>query len=175
MATKDDGSYQIAVPPGKGHLLIFGPTPDFVLKEIGWHRLYEDQPGGERYYAHAIIPYEAKAGDQPHEVSVTLRPGVTIKGRVEGPGGQKVIDASLLTTLRIEPFAPHWRGDYQIPVRDGRFEVHGLAPEASMRIVVFDAGQQWGTAVEISGKQAREDLTIHLQPCGQARGAVRRP
>jgi RNA polymerase sigma factor (sigma-70 family) len=172
VATKDNGSYQIAVPPGKGHLLVFGPTPDFVLEEVGWRRLYEDQPGGERYYAHAIIPYEAKAGDQTHEVSMSLRPGVTIKGRVDGPGGQKVSDASVLTTLRIEPFAPHWRGDYQIPVRDGRFEVHGLAPGASTRIVVFDAEQQWGTMVEISGKQAREDLAIHLQPYGQARARL---
>jgi hypothetical protein len=169
VASSADGTYQIAVPPGKGHLLVFGPNPGFVLDEIGWNRLHDDQPGGKRYYAHAIVPFEVKAGDQPHEVSVSLRPGVTIKGRIEGPGGQTVTDASVLTTLRIEPFAPHWRGDYQIPVRDGRFEVHGLAPEGSTRIAFFDVEHAWGTVVEISGKQPGEDLTIHLQSCGQAR------
>ena len=28
---------------------------------------------------------------------------------------------------------------------------------------------EWGASVEISGKQTGEDLTIRLQPCGQAR------
>ena len=124
VAGKKDGSYEIAVPSGKGHLLIFGPTPDYVLKEIGSRRLDQDQPGGQRYYAHDIIAYEAKAGDQPHDISAKLRPGVTIKGRVEGPDGQTVTDAFILTTLRIEPYNPFWRGDYQIHVRDGRFELH---------------------------------------------------
>ena len=66
VASQDDGSFQIAVPPGKGHLLIFGPTPDYVLEEIGGNRLYGDRPGGNRHYGHAIIAYEAKAGDRPH-------------------------------------------------------------------------------------------------------------
>ena len=169
MASGDDGTYRIAVPPGKGHLLFFGPTSDFVLKEIGSNRLYQDQPGGQRYHAHDIIPYEAKAGDQPHEISASFRPGVTIKGRVEGPDGQTVSHAFLLTTLRIEATNPSWRGDYQVPIRDGRFEVHGLAPEAFTRIFILDAEHRWGASVEISGKQAGEDLTIRLQPCGQAK------
>ena len=169
VASQDDGSFQIAVPPGKGHLLVFGPTGDYVLGEIGSNKLYSDQPGGTRYYAHAIIPYEVKAGDPPHEVAAALRPGVTIKGRVVGPDGQTVTDGFILTTLHIEPFNPFWRGDYQVPIRDGRFELHGLAPEASTRIYFLDPDHEWGATVEVSGKQAGEDLTVRLQPCGQAK------
>jgi len=169
VASTGDGSFQIAVPPGKGHLLIFGPTDDYVLAEIGFNRLYNDRPGGQRYHAHAIIPYEVKAGDLPHELAVPLRPGVTIKGRVEGPSGETITDAFVLTTLRIEPFNPHWRGDYQIKVRDGRFELHGLAPDASTRIHVLDPEHEWGATVEVSGKQAGEDVTVRLQTCGKAR------
>ena len=40
VASQDDGSFQIAVPPGKGHLLVFGPTGDYVLGEIGSNKLY---------------------------------------------------------------------------------------------------------------------------------------
>ena len=167
VASQDDGSFQIAVPPGKGHLLVFGPTGDYVLGEIGSNRLYSDRPGGMRYHAHAIIPYEVKAGDPPHEVAAALRPGVTIKGRVEGPDGQTVTDGFILTTLHIEPFNPSWRGDYQVPVRDGRFELHGLAPEASTRIHVLDPEHEWGASVEVSGKQAGEDLTIRLSPAAR--------
>ena len=88
MASRDDGSFQIAVPPGKGHLLVFGPTPDYILGEIGSDKLYGDRSvrstrgtGGTRGRAHAIIPYEVKAGDPPLEVDAALRPARTIKGR----------------------------------------------------------------------------------------------
>jgi hypothetical protein len=169
VASQDDGSFQIAVPAGKGHLLVFGPTDDYVLGEIGSNRLYYDRSGGQRYRAHAIIPYEVKSGDSPHELAATLRPGVTIKGRVEGPDGQTITDGFILTTLRIEPFSPFWRGDFQVPIRDGRFELHGLAPEASTRIHVLDPDHEWGASVEVSGKQAGEGLIVRLQRCGQAK------
>ena len=175
VASQDDGSFQIAVPPGKGHLLVFGPTGDYVLGEIGSNRLYDDQPGGRRYHAHAIIPYEVKAGDPPHEVAAALRPGVTIKGRVEGPDGQTV-DRRLRSSRRSasRPCNPFWRGDYQIPVRDGRFELHGLDPEATARIHVLDAEHEWGASVEVSGKQAGEDADDPASALRPGQGAVRR-
>jgi DNA-directed RNA polymerase specialized sigma24 family protein len=72
VASGRDGTYQITVPPGKGHLLVFGPTSDYVLEAIGSSGLYSGQPGGVRHYAHAIIPYEVGAGDQPHEIAAAL-------------------------------------------------------------------------------------------------------
>ena len=33
----------------------------------------------------------------------------------------------------------------------------------------LDADHEWGATVELSGKQAGEELTIRLQPCGQAK------
>ena len=95
VASKDDGSFEIVVPPGKGHLLIFGPTSDYVLEVIGDQMLYRGQPGGTRNYAHKILDYEVKAGDQPHEIDAILRPGKTIKGRVVGPQGQAIEDAAI--------------------------------------------------------------------------------
>jgi RNA polymerase sigma factor (sigma-70 family) len=168
-ASRDDGTFQVAVPPGKGHLLVFGPTGDYVLGEVGFNTLYGDRPGGRRYRAHAVIPYEVKAGDPPHEVAAALRPGLTLKGRVEGPDGQTVTDAFILTTLHIEPFSPFWRGDFHVPVRDGRFELHGLDPKGATRVSVLDPDHGWGATVEVSGAQAGEDLTFRLQPCGEAR------
>jgi RNA polymerase sigma factor (sigma-70 family) len=170
VASREDGSFQIAVPPGKGHLLVFGPTGDYVLAEIGSRRLFNDRPGGQRYRAHAIIPYEVKAGDPPREVAAALRPGATIQGRIEGPDGQTVTGAFVITALRVEPTHPSWLArDQMIPARDGRFELHGLDPRGSARISVLDPDHEWGATVDISGKPAGEDLTIRLQPCGRAR------
>ena len=75
VASQDDGSFRIVVPPGKGHLLVFGPTGEYQLSEIGSKRLFSDHPGGTRYYAHAFIPYDVKAGDSSHEVAAALRRG----------------------------------------------------------------------------------------------------
>src|SRR5262249_8537813 len=70
VASGDDGSFAIAAPPGKGHLFVYGPTADYILDMIGSNRLYGQGPGGMRYRGHAIIPYDVKAGDPPHEVAV---------------------------------------------------------------------------------------------------------
>jgi RNA polymerase sigma factor (sigma-70 family) len=169
VASREDGSFQLAVPPGKGHLLVFGPTGDYVLREVGRDILEYDRPGGWRYRVHAVIPYEVQAGDPPREVTAGLRPGATIKGRVEGPDGQTVTDASILTTLVVEASHPAWLGRDQVKVRDGRFELHGVDPQESVRISILDAEHEWGATVAVSGKQASEDLTIRLQPCGRAK------
>ncbi len=169
VASKGDGSFQIAVPPGKGHLLVFGPSGDYIPTEIGRNRLEAGRSGGSRFRAHSIIPYELKAGDPPHEVSTALRPGVTMKGRVEGPDGQRVTDAFIVTALRVEATHPWWRGADRVEVRDGQFELHGLDPKGSSRISILDPDHEWGATIEFSGKQAGKDLTIRLQPCGKAR------
>jgi RNA polymerase sigma factor (sigma-70 family) len=169
VASKEDGSFQFAVPPGKGHVLVFGPTGDYVACEIGRNTLEYDRPGGWRYRAHAMIPYEVKAGDPPHDVAAALQRGATIKGRVEGPDGQTVTDATIITTLVVEPNHPAWLGRDRVQVREGRFELHGIDPQGSSRISILDPEHEWGATLEVFGKQAGKDLTIRLQPCGRAK------
>ncbi len=43
-----DGSYQFAVRSGPGHLVIEGPSDDYVLREIGYRMLDQGEPGGRR-------------------------------------------------------------------------------------------------------------------------------
>jgi RNA polymerase sigma factor (sigma-70 family) len=173
-ASRDDGFFRIVVPPGRGHLRIFGPTAEYVLEVIGANMLYYGRPGGERHYAHRIVAYEVKAGDQPHEIDVALRPGKSIKGRVIDAHGQAVAHAGLLTRLYIEPFNPSWRGqdDFQPHARDGRFELHGVDPEASAPVYFLDADHEWGATFEATGKLAGELVTVRLLPCGQAKARL---
>ena len=98
-----------------------------------------------------------------------LRPGKTIKGRVVGPNDETVEHAMIISTLHIEHFHLIWRGDFTLHARDGLFELHGLDPEKPTRVSFLDADHQWGATVEISAKQAGEDLLVRLQPCGQAK------
>ena len=172
VVSKNDGTYQITVRPGKGHLFVFGPTSDYAREAIGSRTIFNGQPGGVRHYAHDIIPYEVKAGDPPHEISPMLRPGKTIKGRVVGPNDETVEHAMIISTLHIEHFHLVWRGDLALHARDGRFELRGLDPEKPIRVSFLDADHQWGATVEISAKQAGEDVLVRLQPCGQAKARI---
>ncbi len=168
VTTRDDGTYQIVVPPGKGHLLVYGPTPDYVLESIGGRMLFEGKPGGERYYAHSIVPFELKAGDSPDGINAGLRAGRTVKGRLVGPSGETVDRAEIVALLHFNYFHVNWRGDLTIHARDGAFALHGLDPEKTTRVSFLDADHQWGATVELSGKQSADDLTIHLERCGKA-------
>ena len=169
--SQSDGSFRIVVPPGKGHLLVFGPTSDYIHEVIGSRMLTIGRDGGERWYAHRIIPYEVSAGDSPRTLTAELRPGKTIRGRVVDVDDQPVLDAMIITRLHIEPFNPFWRGDWSVQhrARDGYFELHGLDPKNSVLVYFFDAEHNRGAAVELSGDQPGEDLTIRLDPTGQAR------
>ena len=130
VASKDDGSFQVAVPPGKGYLMVLGPTLDYVPKEIGGGTLSgSGQPGGRRFYAHDIIAYEVKAGDASHELTATLRPGRTLSRPRGRPGGAgRSTDAVILTRQQIDPFNLTWQGHGFVHARDGRFELHGFDP-----------------------------------------------
>jgi hypothetical protein len=180
VASKDEGSFQVAVLPGKGFLLVLAPTLDYLLEEIGSRTLYEKgQPGGMRHYAHDIIAYDVNTHDSP-EIRAVLRPGKTVRGRVIGPGGQTVEDAAIITRLVVDPHNLIWGGTaglhaHDIRARDGRFELHGLDPEKSEPVYFLNADHLWGTVVELSGKQAGEDVTVKLLPCGQAKARFVNP
>jgi len=169
VASKEDGMYQIVVPPGKGYLFVYGPTADYVLETIGGRMIRDGQPGGVRHYAHNLIAYEVKAADPPREVNAALRPGKTVKGRLVGPDGQTVENAEIIAVLHFNYFHVMWRGDITVHARDGIFELHGLDPDKATRVSFLDAEHQWGATLDFSGKQAGEELTIRLQPCGQAK------
>ena len=63
MIVDDSGTFQVAVPPGKGHLLLFGPTSDYVLEATSAGMVYSGTPGGRRFYAHKVIAYDVEAYD----------------------------------------------------------------------------------------------------------------
>jgi RNA polymerase sigma factor (sigma-70 family) len=162
------GSFDICVLPGPGHLLIHGPTPDYVFAEVGERKLLAGKEGGRRYYAHAIVPLDLQAGAGPQDVAVTLERAVTVKGRVVGPDGKPVALALMLSRLNIyHPLSLCWQGPPTV-VRGGRFELHGCDPDKSYPAYFLDAKNRTGATMELSGKQAGARVTVRLAPCGSA-------
>jgi RNA polymerase sigma factor (sigma-70 family) len=163
--TKEDGTFSMAVLPGKGHLLIQGPTPDYVHEEIGSEVLSSGRPGGGRTYPDAVVKLDLPAKGDPKEVAVTLRRGATVRGKLIGPDGKPVARALMMHRLHVDiDLSWHFAGE----ARDGVFEVHGLDPEKSVPVYFLDAENRCGVTVRLSGKQAGETVTVKLAPCGQA-------
>jgi RNA polymerase sigma factor (sigma-70 family) len=163
----DDGRFDICVLPGPGHLLIHGPTPDYVYTEVPEAKLLQGKEGGRRFYAHAIVPLDLKPGADAHEVSAVLRPAVTVKGRVIGPDGKPAAEALMLSRLHVSALSSEWLWE-PLPVREGRFELHGCDPAKTYPVCFLDARHRTGAMVELSGKQAGEEVTVRLLPCGEA-------
>jgi len=165
VASRADGSFQIVVLPGPGHLLVSGPGLDYIHEEIGSSVLYADKPGGYRVYPDGHIKLDLAPKAEPKEVSITLRRGVTVEGRLLDPDGKPVARAQMVCRLlrTALPSSPN------VEIRDGIFALHGCDPEKDYPVLFLDAEHDWGAAVTLSGKQAgRERVTNRLSPCGRA-------
>ncbi len=164
----EDGSYAMTVLPGPGHLLFIGPDGRYVHEEIGGNVLFNGRPGGLRFYADAVRKLDYPKEAREKHVDVTLRRGVTIRGRLLAPDGQPLLGKALmLCKLHVSALSPFWRAPEEI--RDGQFELHGVDPEKGCRVAFLDPQRKWGATVELSGKPAGGPVTVKLQPCGTAK------
>jgi RNA polymerase sigma factor (sigma-70 family) len=167
VVTGPDGTFRIAVLPGPGHLLVCGPTLDYVHQEIGNEVLYNNRAGGTRYYPDALVKLDLPAKVHSKDVAVTLRRGVTVKGTLMRPDGKPVEKALMMCRLHIAPWDLMWR--FAQEVQGGRFELHGCDPKGSYPVYFLDAKNKLGASVTLSGKQAGESVTVRLVPCGRAK------
>ena len=85
--TAADGTFEIIVPAGKGHLLINAAAGNFVrepiaVEQLSNERLEDKKPpeeagpkteGKPSFYPDGWMAIDLKPGSKPHEVKVTLR------------------------------------------------------------------------------------------------------
>lgn len=166
-ATKADGTFAIAVPPGFGLLLVQGPGGDFVRHAASYANFHTVNGGNlRRHYVGAAVPLDLKIDQQPAELNLAIRRGVTIRGRIVGPDNRAIGDVQMVSR-HFHGFNNFMGG--AVRVKDGQFELHGLDPEVCTPFYFLDAKNELGATVEISGKSAEAGpLVVHLQPCGKA-------
>jgi RNA polymerase sigma factor (sigma-70 family) len=181
------GAFRIVLPPGPAHLLIAAPTPDYVHQEVSFGTLAEGDPdsgsyrggpegnayfGGQRVYAHAVVPVKLKRGSGSEPLKVTLRRGVTVRGRLLAAEGKPVARAVMLSRLNVSLWE-HMMEHVPADVHDGRFELRGCDPRATYRVIFFDPAHEQGAVVEVAGKQAEgPPVTVRLAPCGTAKARL---
>ncbi len=170
--TGPDGSYQLAVRPKPGTLIVLGPSEDYVFQEMGEKMVREGRPGGQRWYAHAFVPCDLNPGTDSREVNAVLHCGATVKARVLGPDGQPVREAWMFSRLLLRPQPWPWRrywGEYHGDVHDGHGELHGLAEGAEVPVFFLEPKGQLGATAVFSTRAAKDGpIAVRLEPCGLA-------
>jgi RNA polymerase sigma factor (sigma-70 family) len=163
-----EGKFRVTTLPGPGHLLINGPMADYLRVETSQRYLSAGKAGGRRYYPNALVPLDLKAEMKRHRADVTLRRGVTVRGKLVGPDGKPVKVAVAFTRSYI-PFGYTLEGVYTMPVQNGRFEVRGLDPDKPQAVYFLAAAEQLAKIVHLPAKGAGEKpLTVRLERCGTA-------
>jgi hypothetical protein len=182
--SKVDGTFNIVVPVGPGHLLVHGPTPDYLHLTTSHGELGMGTGPNRPLYPDALAGLDLKPEAATHDVTLRLRRAVTVAARVTGPDGEPVAQAivlgrsyaphdgdrvpsspshggveSLLAEMNrairdINESSPFHGGAKSLAVRHGRVDIPGLDPEKSTTFYVLDRKNQLGATVELSGKSA---------------------
>jgi hypothetical protein len=166
VATAADGSFTLGVPPGRGHVTVKARETEFVHQETGASQLTWGK-GGHRYFAHAIQPVKPAAGKDDPPVTIRLRRGVTIRGRVVDALGAPV-DAARLYAIHFLPVGTEVKGQHSVAVRDGRFELPGCDPGKKVKVWVFDPDHGQGAVAELTA-DPQSDPEIRLAPAVSAK------
>jgi RNA polymerase sigma factor (sigma-70 family) len=193
--TGPDGRYQIGGwPATSARLIVTHPSGEYIPQIVGSAGGSPDKPIGDPSYYHAIAEVNLKAEDKEKEVDITLRRGVTIKGRLLGPDAKPVASAVLFVSSH-KPRSE--KTMHPVHVRDGQFEVRGCDPEKTYQLLFLDYphaprplmmaeslqtfGQLWmaelvngkdsrGASVTVLAKKAAgEPLVVRVAPCGSAK------
>jgi protocatechuate 3,4-dioxygenase beta subunit len=170
--TREDGSFELAVVPGAGSLLVRAPTPDFVGRLVSWGELQRREKGGQFVYVDGWLPIDPKPEEKTLAVKIPLRRGVTVRGRVVGPTGQNVRSALALYSYYGLSFYPLYHlaeMAQRAGVRDGRYELRGCDPKVVAKVYFLDLEQGWGASADIDPREgAKEPPAVRLAPCGSA-------
>jgi RNA polymerase sigma factor (sigma-70 family) len=178
LRTGADGTFRITVLPGEGYLLVEGPAPDYVRRELysptGFGGLSEEAKGA-RLSPAGFARVTLKEGAKPDGVTIKLRRGVTVEGKLVGADGKPALRALMLSPLNVHPGSHQLAVSDHVEIRDGTFRLRGCDPEKTYTVLFFDSEKETGAAVELSAKKAsRRPVTVRLAPCGSAAGRLTR-
>src|SRR5262249_21764812 len=85
-----DGRFRAIVYPGAGHLIVRGPTQDYLHQQVGTAMIWDGKEGGAPQFPDRVVRVDLKPQTREHRVAITLDRGVTFKGRLVGPDGKPV-------------------------------------------------------------------------------------
>ncbi len=170
-----DGTFALVVPPGPGHLLVQGPSADYLHVPTSYVELGVVIRPSFHMYPDAHAALDIKDGEAPRPLELRLRRGVTVAGRVVAADGKPVAEAFAFGRSYVpyrgggSPFVGFVPDPSEIAVKDGRFEIPGCDPEKPVTFYFLDLKDHLGGTAEISGRlAAKGPITVRLRPTASA-------
>jgi hypothetical protein len=175
-----DGSFQIPVLPGPGHLCVVSHDSNYIMqvrvrKEIFGH----DRLGGF-WTANGFVKLDIKPDVSPAGVRMVLKRAREFHGRVVDAEGKPVaaghfavrsLDADLHRESGIAE-EREGRGVHlgpTIAVKEGRFDLPHCDPMATYRVFIVDEANKRGAISMLEGDRPDDKpLRVDWQPCGSA-------
>jgi hypothetical protein len=165
--TRQDGTFQIAVLPGPGHLVIYGPFgQEFAQRWMDHKGLFGYERAGPLWYGHGFIKLAVRKDGKGADIVGTIQRAVNIPLEVVDRDGKAANGAHAL----VLEFADDTRvaARTQAEVKDGRAELRSCARNETYRVVVFDAKIGQAALATVRAADAKEPQRVRLQPCGSA-------
>ena len=169
-----DGSFRLGAEPAPGYLFVWGPDDDYVLQAIG-SRMVRRRPAGRRA---DLLARLRRARPETGHGQPGSEPGPPPRRDGERPG-RRAGRPARPGCLDLQPAHPRpesarqrgsWTGSYHGKVRNGRFAIRGLAPDAEVPVYFLEPERKLGAVVNLSAKSAAGGpVTVRLEPCGAAR------
>jgi RNA polymerase sigma factor (sigma-70 family) len=171
-----DGRYTIVVPHGPGHILVQGPSADYLHLSTSASEMGIGLRPSFRLYPDAHQELDLKDGVASYPLDLKLVRGVTITGRVITPDGKPAAEAFIFARS-YTPYREHnfplvgFNGKPPlIPVKAGKFEIPGCDPDNPDAYYFLDVADRLGANVWLSGKSGEKGpVTVQLERTATAR------
>jgi hypothetical protein len=161
-----DGTFRVGAERLRGYLFVHA-GPDYIPRECSTGQVMWNRPGGWRLCPHGLAELVFKPGERERTVTFRLRRGVTVHGRLLGPGGRVPARALIVSRLQVSPYL--LGPGEPIEVVGGRFELHGCDPDQTYTVLFVDPKDGWGAVAEVSPRRAAgKPISVRLARCGSA-------
>jgi len=165
--SEQDGKFLLRIPRENGHLLVLGPTLDYVDQEMTYGQLNGEGQSGRHVYADAIIPIVLQDTDNHVTKDIELQRGVTRSAEVID-AARNPVTSFLAVSSAYNPNGYEFTEPTTLYGREGRFALQGCRPDNETLVSVYDPKTHCGATESILPNADGSPVQIQLQPCGSA-------
>ena len=167
-------TFQIVSPPVRGHLIVLGPTDDYVLHRMDDRTLCDEGTPGSRMFAHAFEVLVREWRQRHPAGRCRAEACRNDQGGVIGVDGQPVHDAWMLSRIIVNSGSlSQWSGGVHGRVWDGRsYSSSALRTRGSG--VFLDPMAKRGRRSTLSGNSTRCDRSRSPRALRRGEGTANR-